>query len=360
MSWWGSELAGLLPGASRRSARGVDRRYLLSVEASGLSLLDQRSAAGLDPASRLTAAAPQRDVLIQLQDLVRSKKTSALSLRVPLSACFSRRLELPSAASADFAKLLALDFERVTPFKAKDVYLAHYVETTPASAGKVWVRQLVLKRNAIAAIKSEVESLGITVGHIDCWDETKLAALPINFLDSEANGKPEGRGKLNGYLLFAGLGLALAAAGTYLLVEKYETALSELQIQSDKQRVRSQLARDALAQSQASFGEIASIYKLRSENVARMAIIEELTTLFPDTAWVTDLKIDGDTIDVTGFAKSGAALIPPLERSALFVDATATAPLTFDQREDKDRFSIRVRIRKPSSGSLEPSAELRR
>jgi len=32
-------------------------------------------------------------------------------------------------------------------------------------------------------------------------------------------------------------------------------------------------------------------------------------------------------------------------RSAILTDAALTAPVTFDQREDKERFSVRVRVK---------------
>ena len=38
----------------------------------------------------------------------------------------------------------------------------------------------------------------------------------------------------------------------------------------------------------------------------------------------------------------------------MFAEPTLTAPLTFDQQEDKERFSLRVRLRQP--GGEERSA----
>ena len=82
--------------------------------------------------------------------------------------------------------------------------------------------------------------------------------------------------------------------------------------------------------------------------------------MIPDTAWITDLRIDGTTVDISGLAASAVALVPTLERSTLFVDATSTAPLTFDQRQDKERFSIRVRFRSAiaESGAQVPFAPM--
>jgi general secretion pathway protein L len=357
LSWWSSELADLLPGAAPRGSRGSDSRYIVSIESSGLCLLDSHSEQSRDPGSRLVAAASQQEVLLRLADLARSRAGAVIGIRVPFSACFTRDVELPVTASANFRQLLAVDFERATPFKVRDVYLAHFVETRPAAPGKVWVRQLVVKRGVVDGLKSEIEALGLEVGYLDCWDANAAAALPINLLDRDGAGPSSGRSRWSMSWLLGGFALALAIAGALLLNDKYETAVQELQIQSSRQKVRSQAVREALSRSRASYSEIANFDRLKNDNVSKLTIIEELTRLLPDTAWVTDLRIDGATVELSGFAKSAAALIPIIERSTLFVDAMPTAPLTFDQREDKDRFSLRARIRKVAAATNDARAE---
>src|SRR5262249_36584177 len=137
----------------------------------------------------------------------------------------------------------------------------------------------------------------------------------------------------------------LAITAIYLVTSKYESALDDLSAQNALLRVKAQETRETLARSQAVYTEIANIRRLREETVSKVAVLEELTRLLPDTAYVTDLKVDGGTVDVSGLAKSAASLIPVIERSAFFFEATSTAPLTFDAQRDKERFSIRAHIR---------------
>ena len=53
---------------------------------------------------------------------------------------------------------------------------------------------------------------------------------------------------------------------------------------------------------------------------------------------------------MSGLAKSGATLPALFEKSPLLVEGALSAPVTFDQREDKERFSLRVRIRRSAAG----------
>ena len=345
LSWWGGELMGCLPKAMLRMSAGSRHRYIVSVEDTGLRLIETSSGNALADRTAPDVTIPKQQMLNRLADLDRSKAASAIGVRLQYGACFARRIELPAAAASDFARLLAMDFERATPFKSKDVHSAHYGEGTPAAPGKIWVRQLIVKRGAIDELKADIDALGLEVASVDCWSEDGSSALPVNFLEQDAATKPDGRAKWLAPKLLGATAALLAVSAVVILLNRYETALRDLQAQTMVLKTKAQNVRDTLARSQTAFAEIADLYRLRSANVSRAAALEELTRLLPDTAWVTDLKMDGATVDISGLASSAATLVPILERSALFVDATPTAPLMFDQLEDKDRFSIRVRIR---------------
>src|SRR5262249_26816116 len=76
-----------------------------------------------------------------------------------------------------------------------------------------------------------------------------------------------------------------------------------------------------------------------------VAVIDALTKLLPDSVWLTDLRLENGVLDITGLAKSGAALLPLFEHSPLFADAAMASGVNFDPQENKERFSLRVRVR---------------
>jgi general secretion pathway protein L len=84
--------------------------------------------------------------------------------------------------------------------------------------------------------------------------------------------------------------------------------------------------------------------RLLKARVPLARIMEELTAVLPDSAWVSDLRIDGDVVEFAGFAKSAASLVAPLENSPLFMQASLTSPVVLDSSEDKERFSMRLRV----------------
>ena len=355
-AWWGQELLGLLPAFLFASRGASLPKRVLSVESDGLRLIEPRAGKGQINGAGSGETVPVTEMIGRLAG-DGTGKTAEVGLRLPYQACFVRRVELPGQAARDFPRLLALDLERATPFKPKDVRSAYYLDDSKAAPGKVAIRQLVIKRSAVNELIANLVGAGLKVVRLDCWNEDGSAALPVNFLEeATAGGAAGSRGTLLPKLL-GGTAALLAASAAYLAIDRHEAALSELQTQTTQMKGKVQALRDASARSQVLMSEVENFRRLRISTPSKVAALEELTRLLPDTAWVTDLKIDGSSVDISGLASSAITLIPILERSAFFVDATSTAPLTFDQREDKERFSIRVRIRNTALTEAGKSAE---
>ena len=342
-SWWGQELTGLLPGFMSPAGQSAVPDRIVSIEPGGLRLIEMR---GPKREPNFGGIQPIENIISSLAAAAASSAVQEVGLRLQYKACFVRRVELPSAAAASFQALLALDLERATPFRPRDVRSAFLVDQTKsATAGKTAIRQLVVKRSAVDGIIKSFDEAGFRVTLLDCWDEDGVAALPINLLDADISDREKvvPRSPLPKLLMAAAFALAVGAA--YLVVDRHETALVELQAGTARMKARVQTARDAQGRSQAMLAEIEKFRRLRASFPSKAVALEELTRLIPDTAWITDLRIDGATVDISGLAASAVALVPTLERSTFFVDATLTAPLTFDQSQDKERFSIRVRFR---------------
>ena len=344
LSWWGAELAGLLPRALTRGAQLALPNRLISIEDGGLRFVGPNGAASDDLFTTAEA----------VEQLAREKGRSSfrIGLRLPYRACFSRRVELPSGAVRDFPRLLALDLERATPFKPRDIRSAHFIEDEQRTPGKTAIRQLIAKRSSADGIVSAMHEAGLTVTRIDCWSPDGQTAMPVNFLEVATDASAQRRGWFWPVALTASAA-AIAAFGGNMFLERHDGALAELKAENTKLLKVIKAHRDADAVFQAQQTEVRSFAQVLTSAPSKAMAIEELTRLLPDTARVTDLKLEGNTVDISGIAQSAIGLVPILERSTYFVDATSTAPVMFDQREGKERFSIRVRIRNSNGGGVQ-------
>lgn len=343
LSWWLQELSGLMPlqGAGRDPAAA---QLVLALEPDGLRVaVAPTGKAGRVPTPAGTVPAPEMTAyLASIGGLLGASRT--VGLRLPNSACFTRPTELPALARRDFAKLLGLDLERSTPFKRGDVLTAFEVDPTPTDKGMLKVKHLIVKRRPLEGVLSQIEAAGFNVTRIECLGADGMSPMPVTFegpTETQAEEQPA-QGPVRGLALAA---VALACSALYLYVDRHESALQSLQANVDRLKVKAQAQRDALGKAQAAFAVVGNVGKLRAETVSKVAVLEELTRILPDTAWVSDVKIDGATVDISGLATSAASLVPLLERSRLFMDAMSTSSFTFDPRDDKERFAIRIRIR---------------
>ena len=351
--WWFNELAQLVPSGLRRMGEARGPETIVSVEAGGLRLESAERARQRGGSE--TSPIVERDELLQrLSARVRSGATGSIGLRVPAALCFSRRVDLPAAATRDAARILELDFERATPFRLKDVYTDYVVEDSRAPGGKVTVRQLVLKRSLIEPLITECQAAGLSVDRLDCWSDDRTRALDVNFLEDRGAAEAVARRKPRLPKVLALTAGCLALSAAYLYANRHESALLQLRTETAALKVKSDGVMQSKTRSQSAFASLASLERARAEYVSRVRILEELTRLLPDTAYLTSIKIDGGTIDIAGFAGSAASLLPLLEQSTLFVDAAMTAPVVFDGNENKDRFGLRVRLRPPVGQATAP------
>ncbi len=103
--------------------------------------------------------------------------------------------------------------------------------------------------------------------------------------------------------------------------------------------------------------EILELQKIRSEEISKIEILEELTQVLPQTAWIWNLKYNGKEIEISGFADSASDLIPILERSQLFEKVEFVAPVTKERQmkmegdKERERFRLKARLEGRKTGS---------
>jgi general secretion pathway protein L len=126
---------------------------------------------------------------------------------------------------------------------------------------------------------------------------------------------------------------------------RQQAALAELDAATRDARARADkltAARDAT--STARQEELVA-RRLLAQIEPRVRIVDELSRILPDSAWLAEMRIDPGSVEISGFARSAAALVPALEGAALFADVTLTAPITIDDSQKMERFSYRMRLR---------------
>jgi general secretion pathway protein L len=114
-----------------------------------------------------------------------------------------------------------------------------------------------------------------------------------------------------------------------------------------------------VAASQGETRDARRILAERARRTSATVILEEVTRLLPDAAFLQQLCYERDKVDLVGYANSAVALLPIFERSEFFHDARLTAPVVRDSGEKGERFGIRLLLRnaapKQAGDGLKPS-----
>ncbi|MCL4766554.1 MAG: PilN domain-containing protein [Hyphomicrobiaceae bacterium] len=343
LSWWGEELRQLVPPRLGELMSGSEPRIILSIEPDGLRLLKETGAhrtevlRGADCAETWSAVARTAHVA--------AGRKASFGIRLPLEACLVRNLELPKSAQRDVAQILGLDLERSTPFRQKDVYTAYHVEQRRVSAGRIGVRQVIVSRSRVDPVIERLRQLGCAVSFADCWSENQDGpALPVDLLASANTVSDPAVRPVTAVRLLAGAAIALTASGTLIYASRHDRALQQIGIEVQQARTRAQQVRASMERSDAAVEELESLHRMKRAHPSALVILEELTRVLPDSAWITELRFDGEAVELAGVATSAATLLPVLERSGYFTHAALTSPLTLIQSEDRERFSIRMRV----------------
>jgi general secretion pathway protein L len=343
-SWWAQELADLVPLALRRWAAQEGKRTIFAVENDGVIHYE-------DTRGRLVRRTETDLASIEPP----SRSAGPVGIRLPRTACLIRRIELPAAARADFDKILQLDLERSTPFRHQDVYCDHLIDEGIGRDGKVSVRQVVVKRDVLDPILQRLAARNIAVAFADCWDESGKQALPINLLrDSES--QPGVRRRFPPTLILALCALFLACSTVVIALNKYEAALARLEAETAAAKAKAFATKRSLTGVEASLAEIAELRRLKTAKPPVIRVLDELTRLLPDSAWVSSLKIEGDAIEITIVAPTSGELLSSLGRSSLFSAADLTAPVTYDPAGHSERATVRLTLR-PAASSARPARD---
>ena len=360
-AWWTGELSALVPSSFGRGRVAAPPGLVVSLRDGDLWLTDDSppsKTGGTETSEPLTGSALMDR--LERRRRVGSSRPS-VRLRLPYSACLVRRVDVPERARADAERILALDFERATPFSAGDVYIAYTPDPAGNRPGTVTFLQLIAKKAMVDDALARLENLGAPADAVDCWQADGKTALPVNFLAHAATGGARQGSKTNrATKVLTGLAAALAVSAVWMSLVRHQNALSELEQQTADARARVTEIETASGAGAAAINDRVSVVNLKAERPATVHVLDELTRLMPDTAFLTEFSIAGDTVDISGFAPRAAALVPQLERSQEFSNVTLSAPVTFDDARNKERFSYRLQLRhsmRAGDASGSPSAD---
>jgi general secretion pathway protein L len=140
------------------------------------------------------------------------------------------------------------------------------------------------------------------------------------------------------------------AAAACLIVSPYIGNTLDSEQQQLQRRISQRRASLRLDPNAGGGSALNLLAKRKQTTPSSVMVLEALSQALPDSTYVTELRIEGDKVQVVGMTQDAPSLIRLMERSPQFARATFFAPTTRAQNDPGERFHIEAHIT-PSFGS---------
>jgi len=341
--WWTGELIALVP-ERLASLGGAARVPLVSLTANELVLIEPASALG--PDSRVDFAvldeAARRDATRRLLEHA-GETRSRVRLCLEPAEALVRRVRMPAATEENLRQVVAFEMDRLTPFRADDVYFDCRVLSRDAAAGMIVVQLALARREIVDAKLQRLRALGTEVTGITVRDErgqpADLELMPSDAMAGRASSHER-------YIVFGAVALVVVLLGAALgvpILHKRQAVVSGFPVLDRAQRDAE--STDNIAHDlEKQVADYNFLLAKKHSTYPVLALLEEVTRLLPDNTWVqqVDIKTVGKTreIQVSGEAPSSSKLIEIFETSPILHNAQTRGTVTRGSQPNLERFMI--------------------
>ena len=274
---------------------------------------------------------------------------SRIELRLNPDQMLFRPLEFPRQATEFLNGMIRAQIDRLTPWSAQEaafgwsepeVIAGDRVQLTLAATSKRAIEPLITLGHRLGAQRIT----GVVEHSVESGQLKQIEVFDAPFQGAVGSVINIRRALRLGLLGAGVLAAASLVVATYL-VNGLDLERQQLQNQIVQRRTALRLN-----QSGAAGSAQALLAKRKQTTPATVMVIESISKVLPDGTYVTELRVEGDKVQIVGVTQDAPPLIRLIEQSPQFTRATFFAPTTRTQDEPGERFHIEAHI-KPYFGS---------
>lgn len=273
--------------------------------------------------------------------LAKSIKGSRVELVLRPSRFLFRPLQLPGQAIEFLDGIVRAQIDRLTPWTPADSVFGwskpevgnNRLAMTIAVTARAKVTPLIQFVAGLGAVSIAV----LTVLEGDAADDAK-----IKVFDQDAGGMLDVRRMscaLLAILAVCGAATAVSFAADMIVGNYLGTRQAEL-----SQRIFARRAAIRIGGDSPNRSAIGILERRKHETAASVIVLEVLSRILPDHTYVTELRIDGNKVQIVGVTHDAPGLIRLIEQSSHFTRATFFAPTTRSPSDTGERFHIEAQI----------------
>ena len=322
LRWWGQQLLSLTP------VRGRGGDVVLAVQRGGFLDVSVRRRGGLGALGTFAVTEAGMAALA----VALGPRRPAVELQLPAGAMLDQVVVLPLAAERDPERVLRYEMDRLTPFAADALYWSWSIERRDRARAQLHLRLTLVLRGQVDAMLGLLRRAGLPLRALTGEGGRAIA------LDAARTGPWQRVGVATLAGVCAVLAVALVAipfVRQTMAADRVERRIAALRPAVD----RAEAVRRGLGQAAAGVDVLAAQRARVGDPLAALAV---LTDVLPDDAVLTDFTMRQRVITLTGQSAAAARLIPALAADPALRDPAFTAPVTRNETQRADMFSIRA------------------
>ena len=254
-----------------------------------------------------------------------------------------RSLDFPKQAADFLDGMIRAQIDRLTPWAASEVAFGWSPPFDIANE-RIALTLAATSKDKIAPLVELAGNLGAT--SIAVFTEPPPGEdVPVRFkvFESALQGATGRAVDVPRTLRMTLLGAGLAAAASLVLAVYIGNMLDDEQQQLSR-RIAERRASLRLSQTPGGGSAQSLLAKRKQTTPSSVMVLESISRALPDGTYVTELRIEGDKVQVVGISQDAPSLIRLIEQSPQFSRATFFAPTTRAQNDPGERFHIEVHL----------------
>jgi general secretion pathway protein L len=249
-----------------------------------------------------------------------------------------RPLELPRRAIEFLDGIVRSQIDRLTPWASADAVFG-WTPPVEAPNDRIELTVAATARALVAPYVQAIADLGVASVAVVT---VPADAAPIKVFEQRPRGVLE-IDRIRQALIAVLLLSSLAAAGAW---GWSAYALDSLDAEQQELTHKIAARRAALRTGPAATVSAQRMLERRKHTTpSSVIILEALSQILPDHTYVTELRIEGDKLQVVGVTRDAAALIALIEQSPHFEHAAFYAPTTRTPGDPGERFHVEAHIK---------------
>jgi len=261
-------------------------------------------------------------------------------LRVHPDLLLQRDVVLPLAAEQDLMRVVAYEMDRLTPFRADEVFWSCVAGRRDPARSQLHVSLTMIPRARVQPILAALQQAGFVPARIEAKGaKTSCGAI---FLGERRPARAWLGSRIDAAAL-AGCGILAAVAVTLPFILQ-SAAWTRIDAQIDAMKPRAMEAERLRTRIASGATTTDAIATARSQVGAPLQAIALLTEMLPDDTFLFSLSARQRSLTISGRSAAAVRLIGAMAAHPLIHNPAFTAPVIRDETNGGEMFSIRAEL----------------